>query len=234
MTRILVVDDEPQMLRALRINLQARKYTVATALTGTAALDEFARRLPDAVLLDLGLPDLDGFEVIQALRLRSRVPIIVVSGRSGAAEKVAALDAGADDYVTKPFSMSEILARVRALLRRPAGADTSPRRAVVGEYTVDLDECTVRRTADGASTAVGAETVRLTPTEWKILSLLLPYPGRLVSAGHLLAAVRGPGHERNTNYLRVYFTGLRRKLEPDPAHPRHLITEPGMGYRYEP
>ncbi|MEY9837843.1 response regulator [Streptacidiphilus sp. EB103A] len=228
MTRILVVDDEPQMLRALQINLQARQYDVTTAADGTLALEETARSRPDAIILDLGLPGLDGLEVLAALRVWSTVPVIVVSGRSSATEKVAALDAGADDYVTKPFAMNELLARVRAVLRRPPieGAPTGV--AVIGDYTVDLASCTVSPRHDGVA------AVRLTPTEWGIITLLIQHPGRLVTGTEILHSVWGPGHEGNTNYLRVYVAGIRRKLETDPAHPRHLRTEPGMGYRYDP
>ncbi|WP_042379831.1 response regulator [Streptacidiphilus melanogenes] len=230
MTKILVVDDEPQMLRALKINLQARQYEITTAADGAEAIRETARIAPDAVILDLGLPDMDGLKVIQAVRGWSSVPIIVLSGRADAAEKVAALDAGADDYVTKPFAMNELLARLRAALRRPTAEGTGSVTAVIGGWTIDLASHTIRPTDDADSLA----PLRLTPTEWKILTVMLQHPGRLVTAGHLLNSVWGPGHEHNTNYLRVYFTGLRRKLEPDPSRPRHLITEPGMGYRYQP
>ncbi|QMU75391.1 response regulator [Streptacidiphilus sp. PB12-B1b] len=235
MTRVLVVDDEPQMLRALRINLKARHYLVATAADGSSALRQAVRTPPEAVILDLGLPDLDGVDVIQALRVWSKVPIIVLSGRSGAAEKVAALDAGADDYVTKPFSMNELLARLRAVLRRPS-PEEPPLAVELGGYTVDVVNCTVRRRADGPwqPGQERPEEPRLTPTEWRVLALLLAHPGRLVTGRQILDDVWGPGHESKTNYLRVYLAGLRRKLEPDPAHPRHLLTEPGMGYRYQP
>jgi two-component system KDP operon response regulator KdpE len=238
LTRVLVVDDEPQMLRALRINLKARNYLVATATDGNAALRLAARTPPEAVILDLGLPDLDGVDVIHALRIWSKVPIIVLSGRSGAAEKVAALDAGADDYVTKPFSMNELLARLRAVLRRPS-PEESPLAADIGAYTVDVVNCTVRLRQDGeagepAEPGRRPEEPRLTPTEWRVLALLLGHPGRLVTGRQILDDVWGPGHESKTNYLRVYLAGLRRKLETDPAHPRHLLTEPGMGYRYQP
>ncbi|MFI9269326.1 response regulator [Kitasatospora sp. NPDC052896] len=227
MSHILVVDDEPQLLRALRINLRARKYDVATADTGSAALDSAERTRPDAVLLDLGLPDLDGVEVIHRLRSRLPVPIIVLSGRSGADDKIQALDAGADDYVTKPFLMDELFARLRAVLRRPA-APAPGTRAVLGDHLIDLAACTVVR-ADGAE-----GQLRLTPTEWRILTMLLSNPGRLLPGRQILRTVWGPDHEERGNYLRVYFAGLRRKLEQDPARPRHLITEPGIGYRYEP
>ena len=245
MTRVLVVDDEPQMLRALRINLKARNYLVATATDGSTALRQAVRTPPEAVILDLGLPDLDGVDVIHALRIWTKVPIIVLSGRSGAAEKVAALDAGADDYVTKPFSMNELLARLRAVLRRPA-TEEAPLVADIGAYTVDLARCTVRLRADpdgpvpedgeGAVDGPGdrPEGLRLTPTEWRVLALLIGNPGRLVTGRQILDEVWGPGHESKTNYLRVYLAGLRRKLEADPAHPRHLLTEPGMGYRFQP
>ncbi|MEV6972872.1 response regulator [Kitasatospora sp. NPDC093806] len=228
MSEILVVDDEPALLRTLRINLSARQYAVRTAATGGEALDRAAHTAPDAVLLDLGLPDLDGMEVIRGLRSRSAVPIIVLSGRSGAADKVTALDAGADDYLTKPFLMEELLARLRAVLRRPpTGPPTGPPPPppVIGDHTVDLVATTVTG-PDGP--------VRLTPTEWRILALLLAHPGRLVPGRQILREVWGPAQEQRGNYLRVYLAGLRRKLERDPARPRHLITEPGIGYRYEP
>jgi two-component system KDP operon response regulator KdpE len=206
---------------------------VATAADGSQALDEAARTPPDGVILDLGLPGMDGIEVIRALRVWSVVPVIVLSGRSGAADKIAALDAGADDYVTKPFSMNELLARLRAALRRP-GTDALPGvQAVIGDWSVDPVGCTVRRITP-ALDADAAEPMRLTPTEWRILTLLINRQGRLVTGADILLNVWGPGHERKTNYLRVYLAGLRRKLERDPAHPRHLVTEPGMGYRYQP
>ncbi|MBF9068312.1 response regulator [Streptacidiphilus fuscans] len=228
MTRVLVVDDEPQMLKALQINLQARRYTVATATDGRRALTEATRNPPDAIILDLGLPEIDGIQVIHALRAWSAVPVIVLSGRADSTEKVSALDAGADDYVTKPFAMNELLARLRAALRRPTSEDmvTAPIR--LGDYVIDLDSCVVRPASGDGS------PVRLTPTEWRILSVLVQNPGRLVTGRTILQRVWGPGRDDKTNYLRVYFAGLRRKLEPDPAHPRYLLTEPGMGYRFEP
>ncbi|MEU3559161.1 response regulator [Kitasatospora sp. NPDC006786] len=224
MSEILVVDDEPALLRTLRINLSARQYAVRTAASGGEALDRAAHSAPDAVLLDLGLPDLDGMDVLRGLRTRSAMPIIVLSGRTDAADKVGALDAGADDYLTKPFLMEELLARLRAVLRRPPGGVPSG-RPVIGDHTVDL-----------AATAVNGPNgpVRLTPTEWRILALLLANPGRLVPGRQILREVWGPAQEGRGNYLRVYFAGLRRKLERDPARPRHLITEPGIGYRYVP
>ncbi|MFG2903664.1 response regulator [Kitasatospora sp. NPDC048286] len=224
MSEILVVDDEPALLRTLRINLSARQYAVRTAATGGEALDRAAHSAPDAVLLDLGLPDLDGMDVLRGLRTHSAVPIIVLSGRTDAADKVGALDAGADDYLTKPFLMDELLARLRAVLRRPPGG-VPLSRPVIGDHTVDL-----------AATAVNGPNgpVRLTPTEWRILALLLANPGRLVPGRQILREVWGPAQEGRGNYLRVYFAGLRRKLERDPARPRHLVTEPGIGYRYVP
>ncbi|MFI2607126.1 response regulator [Kitasatospora sp. NPDC018619] len=224
MSEILVVDDEPALLRTLRINLSARQYAVRTAAGGAEALDRAAHSAPDAVLLDLGLPDLDGMDVLRGLRTRSAVPVIVLSGRTDAADKVGALDAGADDYLTKPFLMEELLARLRAVLRRPAGG-VPLGRPVIGDHTVDL-----------AATAVNGPNgpVRLTPTECRILTLLLANPGRLVPGRQILREVWGPAQEGRGNYLRVYFAGLRRKLERDPARPRHLVTEPGIGYRYVP
>ncbi|SCL17601.1 response regulator [Micromonospora inyonensis] len=229
MTRILVVDDEPQILRALRINLRARGYDVEVAATGTAALKAAASHPSDLVVLDLGLPDLDGVDVIRGLRGWTTVPIIVLSGRAGSADKVAALDAGADDYVTKPFGIDELLARIRAVTRRlTATADTGPPAAThrLGRHTVDLADHTVTRD-DGTA-------VKLTPTQWRMLELLLRHPGKLVSQRQLLHDVWGPEYQHETNYLRQYMAQLRRKLEDDPARPQHLITEPGMGYRYRP
>jgi two-component system, OmpR family, KDP operon response regulator KdpE len=221
--RVLVVDDEPAMLRALRINLRAREYDVTTAVTGREALAEAGRRPPDAVILDLGLPDVDGIDVIRDLRGWSHAPVIVLSGRTGPGDKIAALDAGADDYVTKPFAMEELLARLRAALRR--GAAELPVRVTIGRYEIDLAAHTV---LDGSS------AVRLTPTQWRLLEILLRHPGQLVGTRRLLTDIWGPGYERYTNYLRVHMAGLRRKLEADPSRPRYLLTEPGMGYRYQP
>ncbi|MFE4604431.1 response regulator [Kitasatospora indigofera] len=224
MNYILVVDDEPQILRALKINLHARHYSVLTAATGAQALDLAGHDLPGAVLLDLGLPDLDGMDIIRGLRAWSAVPIIVVSGRDNPAEKIRALDAGADDYLTKPFVMEELMARLRAVLRRPPG-EPAPTRAVIGGYEIDV----------AAATVTGPDgPVRLTPTEWRILTLLVASPGRLVPGRQILREIWGPQQQEHGNYLRVYLAGLRRKLEPDPARPRHLITEPGIGYRYQP
>ncbi|MGW4898563.1 response regulator [Kitasatospora sp. NPDC004240] len=225
MTRVLVVDDEPQIVRALVINLKARKYEVDAAHDGAGALELAAARHPDVVVLDLGLPDMDGVEVIKGLRGWTRVPIIVLSARHASDEKVEALDAGADDYVTKPFGMDELLARLRAAVRRAepvAGEDDAV--VVTESFTVDLAAKKVNR--DGTD-------VRLTPTEWHLLEVLVRNAGRLVSQTRLLQEVWGPAYRTETNYLRVYLAQLRRKLERDPSHPRHFITEPGMGYRFE-
>lgn len=225
MTRILLVEDERQLVRALRINLRTRGYEVDTAPDGRTALDLAAQRRPDVVVLDLGLPDMDGVEVIQGLRGWLNVPIIVLSARHASEEKVRALDAGADDYVTKPFGMDELLARLRAAVRRAAPAAQAAAVVETGAFTIDLGAKRVTR--------AGRE-IRLTPTEWNILEVLVRNPGALVGQRQLLHEVWGPTYDKETNYLRVYLAHLRRKLEPDPAHPRHLITEPGIGYRFEP
>ncbi|WP_248962607.1 response regulator [Sphaerisporangium perillae] len=222
MTRVLVVDDEPQLLRALRINLLARHYEVAVAGDGGTALREAAQFHPDVVLLDLGLPDLDGVEVIHGLRGWTRVPIVVLSGRAGNQDKIEALDAGADDYVTKPFDIEELFARIRAVTRRSAAHGEEPARIRIGDHMVDLTTKTV------------SGNVRLTPTEWHMLELLLRNPGKLVSQRQILAEVWGAAYAKETHYLRQYMAQLRRKLERDPARPVHLITEPGMGYRFTP
>jgi two-component system KDP operon response regulator KdpE len=235
--RVLIVEDEPALLRALQINLRARGYEVMTSTAGSQALAEAARRPPDAVLLDLGLPDLDGTDVIRQLRAWSAVPVIVLSGRAGSGDKIGALDAGADDYVTKPFSMEELLARLRALLRRDAHP-SSRQVFSLGSCAIDLATRTVVRRADagpgGSNGGEDAVPVRLTRTEWRMLEVLLRSPGQLVPASRLLAELWGPGAERSTHYLRFHMAGLRRKLEDDPPRPRHLLTEPGMGYRYQP
>lgn len=223
---VLVVDDEPQIVRALRINLSARGYKVITAHDGTAALKAVAETKPDVVVLDLGLPDLDGTEVIAGLRGWTTVPIIVLSARGDSADKVQALDAGADDYVTKPFGMDELLARLRAAVRRSASSGVDGADAVVdtGSFRIDLAAKKVRR--DG-------KEVHLTKTEWGVLELLVRNRGRLVAQKQLLHEVWGPTYETESHYLRVYLAQLRRKLEPEPSRPRHLLTEPGMGYRFE-
>ena len=280
MTRVLVVDDEPQILRALRINLRARRYEVTTAANGTQALDEAAAHPPDLVILDLGLPDMDGVDVIGGLRGWTAVPIIVLSGRADSTDKVDALDAGADDYVTKPFGMDELLARMRAAVRRTPAAEAPP-RVQLGDLVIDLAAKRVIRqspsgaqvpaprqsaseppsgvAAEGAPHLAEAESgeresrirseeraavsgadpqadgdVRLTPTEWHLLEVLLRNPGKLLSHRQLLNDVWGPGYDNAGGNLRLYMAQLRRKLEQDPARPRWLITEPGMGYRYQP
>jgi two-component system KDP operon response regulator KdpE len=231
--RVLVVEDEPALLRALEINLRARGYQVSSSVDGRTALAEAARRPPDAVLLDLGLPDMDGNEVIRRLRAWTAVPVLVLSGRAGSGDKIGALDAGADDYVTKPFSMEELLARLRALLRRDA-QPSSRQVFTIGHCTIDLSAQTVVRRGDDNPTADGsALPVRLTRTEWRMLEILLRSPGQLVSSGRLLSELWGPGAEDRTYYLRFHMAGLRRKLEDDPPRPKHLLTEPGMGYRYQ-
>ncbi len=222
--RILVVDDDRQLLRALRINLHARGYDVAVAPDGAAALAAASRQPPDLVIVDLGLPDMDGVQVVEGIRGWSSAPIIVLSARHVERAKVQALDAGADDYVTKPFGMDELLARVRAALRRASPAAEDP-VITTDAFTVDL--AARRVTRDGAD-------VRLTPTEWQLLEVLVRHPGKLVSQRQLLQEVWGPRYERETNYLRVYIAQLRAKLERDPSRPRHLLTEPGMGYRFQP
>jgi two-component system KDP operon response regulator KdpE len=270
-TRVLVVDDEPQILRALRINLRARRYEVTTAANGTQALDEAAAHPPDLVILDLGLPDMDGVDVIGGLRGWTAVPIIVLSGRADSNDKVEALDAGADDYVTKPFGMDELLARMRAAVRRTPAAEAPP-RVRLGDLVIDLAAKRVTRqsaepavqTVPGAAPGTAAlpleaglgegesrlrseeemaaseadpqpeGDIRLTPTEWHLLEVLLRNPGKLLSHRQLLNDVWGPGYDNAGGNLRLYMAQLRRKLERDPARPHWLITEPGMGYRYQP
>ncbi|WP_415853492.1 response regulator [Sinomonas sp. G460-2] len=223
MKRVLVVDDEPQLLRALQINLRAEGYTVAVAANGTDALHLAASNPPDVLVLDLGLPDMDGAEVIRGIRGWSDMPIVVLSARHGSTDKVEALDAGADDYVTKPFGLDELLARLRAVERRSAHA--SPGGVIeVGDLRIDLGAATVTR--DG-------ERVHLTPREWGVLQMLVANRGKLITQRQLLQTVWGPAYGEETQYLRVYMAQLRRKLETDPAHPKHLITEAGQGYRFE-
>jgi two-component system, OmpR family, KDP operon response regulator KdpE len=243
MTRVLVVDDEPQILRALRINLHARQYDVVTAGTGQGALEAAADAHPDLVILDLGLPDMDGVDVICSLRKWTQVPIVILSGRMNSAAKVDALDAGADDYVTKPFSVEELLARIRAVTRRT----TEPELVEpvhLGRWTVDLRDHVIYETlpANGGASDTQLEShieepaqqVHLTPTEWQLLQALVRHPGRLVSQRQLLQEVWGPTYVEQSHYLRQYVKALRHKLEDDPTRPRHLVTEPGMGYRFQP
>lgn len=220
--KILIADDDPQMLRALRITLTARGYEIVTASDGTEALNAAIRSHPDIVVIDLGMPGLTGIEVIQALRGWSQVPVLVVSGRSESWDKVEALDAGADDYVTKPFSADELLARIRALSRRTPTASDEP-VVTFGEVSVNLAARVVTRA--GAS-------VRLTPTEWRLLEVLVRNRDKLVTRETLLTEVWGPQYTTDTGYLRLYLSQLRKKLEPMPSVPRYLLTEAGMGYRF--
>ena len=271
-SEVLIVEDQPELVRALGINLRARQYAVVTARTGREALAVAASHPPDAIILDLGLPDIDGTEVIVELRRWYRAPIIVLSGRSSPGDKIGALDVGADDYVTKPFAMAELLARLRAVLRRDEAGlgQDEPQQVTIGHWLIDLTAQQVRRVrvasqggavgegdADAASSGAdgsdgdgsdgdgsdakgsdaeggGWETLRLTPTEWRILGVLLDRPGQLVGSAQILTTVWGPGFQQRTNYLRFHMARLRRKLEDNPARPRHLLTEPGMGYRYQP
>jgi two-component system KDP operon response regulator KdpE len=220
---VLVVDDEPPILHTMDVNLRARGYDVQLAATGTQALSVAARRHPDAVILDLGLPDMDGVEVIRGLRGWTNVPIIILSARTGEPQKVAALDAGANDYVTKPFGMDELMARVRVALRAPTGAEE---HAVVetADFTIDLANKRIQR---------GGRDIRLTATEWQVVEILARNPGRLITQRHLLEQVWGLT-DTKTNYIRVLMVAVRRKLEPDPSHPRYFITEPGSGIRFVP
>jgi len=224
-THVLIVDDERSLLRALAMNLVARGYTVTEADTGTKALTAAATAELDVIVLDLGLPDLSGLDVIRAIRGYAATPIIVLSARTGSGDKVHALDLGADDYVTKPFSIEELLARIRAATRRASSVETSA-TVTVGGTEIDL----------AAKTATGrdGERVHLTPTEWHLLEQLLRRPGKLISRRALLTELRGAPEHTDPSYLRIYMAQLRRKLEPDPSRPKHLITEPGMGYRFQP
>lgn len=224
MTRVLIVEDEPQLRRALTINLRAHRYDVEAVADGAGALRAAASSPPDLVILDLGLPDMDGEEVVGGLRGWTQIPIIILSARDTQHDKVSALDAGADDYLTKPFGMDELLARMRAAVRRAQPRENAP--VITTEtFTIDLAAKRVTR---------GDSEVRLTPTEWHLLEVLTRHPGSLVSGKQLLQEVWGPTYGAETNYLRVYMAQLRRKLETEPSHPRYLITEPGVGYRFEP
>jgi two-component system KDP operon response regulator KdpE len=223
MTRVLVVDDEPQIRKALRLNLTARGYEVELVASGAEALVAAGQSKMDVVLLDLGLPGIDGVEVIEGIRGWSDVPIVVLSARGSERDKVDALDAGADDYVTKPFGIEELLARLRAAVRRRRPAPETP-IVVTDDFTIDLVTTTV--------TSPGGERIHLTPIEWRLLEILVRNEGRLVAQRQLLQEVWGPAYGEETNYLRVHMTHLRRKLEPDSSRPRYLITEPGMGYRF--
>jgi two-component system KDP operon response regulator KdpE len=224
MTTILIVDDDPNLLRALRVNLAARGYQVHIAPDAATGLTSASSHPPDLAIVDLGLPDMDGMRVVEGLRGWTEVPIIVLSARDAEAAKVAALDAGADDYVTKPFGMDELLARMRAALRRGTPSPAAP-VITVGAFTIDLS----------AKRVTGpAGEIRLTPTEWHLLEVLTRQPDRLVTQRQLLTEVWGPKYETETNYLRVHLANLRHKLERDPARPRYIVTEPGVGYRFVP
>jgi two-component system, OmpR family, KDP operon response regulator KdpE len=225
MSRILLVEDDPQLLRAMRITLHAQGHEVIVAATGRKGLSEAAAARPDLIVLDLGLPDLDGIDVIHGLRGWTGVPIIVLSGRATAGDKVGALDAGADDYVTKPFGVDELLARIRAVTRRAVAPDGGEPAVTVGEWRVDL--------LDRRVTGPAGE-LKLTPTEWKLLEEFVRHPGKLLGQRQLITQVWGPAGVDDTSSLRLYLNRLRRKLEPDPRRPRHLITEPGLGYRFQP
>jgi len=221
-TFILVVDDEPHIVRTLRINLRARDYEVESAGDGRSALQILAERTPEVIILDLGLPDMDGVDVLRRIRETSTVPVVVLSARQDSDDKIEALDAGADDYVTKPFGMDELLARVRAAARRSPSAAETPPTVRTADFVLDFASYRATR---------GEQEVHLTPTEWRLLSALAATPGQLVTHAALLRAAWGPSYGRESNYLRVYANQLRRKLEPDTGRPRYLITEPGIGYR---
>ncbi len=225
--RILIADDDPQILRALRITLTAKGYEILTAADGVEAISAAIEEHPDLFLIDLGMPKLDGIDVIHSIRGWSQAPILVVSGRAGAADKVEALDAGADDYITKPFAIEELLARIRALTRRVAQEDPSP-VVRLGGVTIDLAAHSVTR-----ETPDGIKQIRLTPTEWQFIEILIRNAGKLVTRQTILTSIWGTEHAEDTGYLRLYVSQLRRKLEADPANPVHLLTEPGMGYRLE-
>jgi two-component system KDP operon response regulator KdpE len=225
MTRILVIDDDPNLVRALRINLRASGYDVTAAADGATGLQLAGRQPIDLVVLDLGLPDLDGVEVVHGLRGWTQVPIIVLSARDAESAKIDALDAGADDYVTKPFHIGELHARIRSALRRTTAATSGAAIVRTDDFTVDLAARRVTR---------GDQPVRLTPTEWHLLEVLTRNAGRPVQHRALLESVWGPHYVGQTNYLRVHMANLRRKLEPDPAHPRYLLTDANFGYRFEP
>jgi two-component system KDP operon response regulator KdpE len=222
--RVLIADDDPQLVRALRITLASHGYDVVAAPDGAAAVALAAKLPPDLVMLDLGMPRLDGVGVIRALRGWTTAPIIVVSGRTGSADKIEALDAGADDYVTKPFQIDELLARLRALSRRTGGVAESP-VVTFGDVTIDLAAKAVTRADTG---------VHLTPTEWQMLEFLARNPGALVTRQTLLKEIWSSDQVSDSGYLRLYMSQLRKKLEVDPANPRHLLTESGMGYRLVP
>ncbi|MEE1622870.1 response regulator transcription factor [Zafaria sp. J156] len=225
--KILIADDDPQILRALRITLSAKGYEIVTATDGAQAVRAAIDEHPDVYLLDLGMPQLNGIEVIQGIRGWSQAPILVVSGRAGAPDKVEALDAGADDYVTKPFSVDELLARIRALTRRVPQEEALP-SVRLGNVTIDLAARSVTK-----ESPAGRRQIRLTPTEWQVIEILIRNTGKLVTRQTLLTSIWGTEHAEDTGYLRLYVSQLRRKIETDPSKPNHIITEPGMGYRLD-
>ncbi|MGC0142672.1 MULTISPECIES: response regulator transcription factor [Micrococcales] len=225
--KILIADDDPQILRALRITLSAKGYEIVTATDGAQAVRAAIDEHPDVYLLDLGMPQLNGIEVIQGIRGWSQAPILVVSGRAGASDKVEALDAGADDYVTKPFSVDELLARIRALTRRVPQEEALP-SVRLGNVTIDLAARSVTK-----ESPAGRRQIRLTPTEWQVIEILIRNTGKLVTRQTLLTSIWGTEHAEDTGYLRLYVSQLRRKIETDPSKPNHIITEPGMGYRLD-
>jgi two-component system KDP operon response regulator KdpE len=228
-TRVLIVEDDPEMRRALALNLTARGYQISTAADGAEALKQAVTATPDVVVLDLGLPDLDGMDIIRTIRGYSRVPIVVLSGRVSSGDKVDALEAGADDYVTKPFNVHELVARLRAATRR-ASTDVMHASILIGATNINL----AAQTAETIGPEGNIERVSLTPNEWRLLTVLLTHPGRLIPPSVLLDELRGQQGYTNSSYLRIYIGQLRHKLELEPSHPRHLLTEPGMGYRYQP
>jgi len=233
--RILVADDDAQLQRALRITLASRGYDVVAAHDGAEAIELAASAHPDLVLLDLGMPQVDGMDVIRAVRAWSKVPILVLSGRTDSAEKVEALDAGADDYVTKPFAMDELLARIRARARATESDEPDAATVAIGDLEVDLAAKTIQRRPGALSEEQApAASVRLTPTEWRLLEQFVRNPGKLLTRQMLLSEVWGPYHANDAGYLRLYVAQLRRKLEEVPSEPRHFLNEPGLGYRFEP
>lgn len=226
MLKVLVIDDEPQIIRALGINMQARGLLMIAAATGTEGLEMTAAKKPDVVVVDLGLPDMRGVDVIEEIRRWSKVPILVLSGRSDSVHKVEALNRGADDYVTKPFNIEEFFARIRAVTRRVESSLDQP-IVHIGHWSVDIARKLISNDVDDTV------TVRLTPTEWNILENLVQNEGRLVTKKQLLAGIRGQGFQKEQGYLRLYISQLRQKLEPNPAAPEYFLTETGMGYRFK-
>ena len=233
MSKVLVVDDDPRILRTLEVNLRARGYGVVLARSGEDALQLAAHHHPDAVILDLGLPAIDGLDVVSGLRGWTSVPIVILSGRETESAKVEALDLGADDYLTKPFGMDELFARLRAALRRAVVPEGDP-VVTTPDFRIDFAAKQVHRSARAAQGGEPGQQVRLTPTQWHIVEVLVRHAGRLVTHEQLLREVWGPTYGKETNYLRVFMTQIRQKLEPEPSRPRYFVTEPGIGFRFEP